>query len=151
MRLRRTALQWREHLLIAFGCVSRREHPFASSGCLREWREQKRRTRDFLKSMELEDEEGHRISLIDKYDASTANPAIRRCELMTRIRGFENICQQLGFAGEFCTITAPAASPAIRRLRAGKCALSGGVPGGYSLTTAPRAAIRSRRSRWACG
>ncbi|ELN2735932.1 replication endonuclease [Pluralibacter gergoviae] len=108
-RLRRTALQWREHLLIAFGCVSRREHPFASSGCLREWREQKRRTRDFLKSMELEDEEGHRISLIDKYDASTANPAIRRCELMTRIRGFENICQQLGFAGEFCTITAPAA------------------------------------------
>lgn len=107
-RLRRTALQWREHLFIAFGGVSKRRHPFASSGCLREWREQKRRTRDFLKSMELEDEEGHRISLIDKHDGSVANPAIRRCELMTRIRGFETLCERLGYAGEFCTLTAPA-------------------------------------------
>lgn len=107
-KLRRAALEWREHLLIAFGCVSKKSHPFASSRCLREWREQKRRTRDFLKSMELEDEEGHRISLIDKYDASIANPAIRRCELMTRIRGFETLCQQLGYVGEFCTLTAPA-------------------------------------------
>lgn len=65
-----------------------------------EWREQKRRTREFLKGMELEDEEGNRISLIEKYDGSVANPAIRRCELMTRIRGFENICNEMGFIGE---------------------------------------------------
>ncbi|OAT40376.1 phage replication protein [Hafnia paralvei ATCC 29927] len=57
--------------------------------------------------MELEDTEGNRISLIDKYDGSVANPAIRRCELMTRIRGFENICNQLGYIGEFYTLTAP--------------------------------------------
>lgn len=73
-----------------------------------EWREQKRRTREFLKGMELEDEEGNRISLIEKYDGSVANPAIRRCELMTRIRGFENICNEMGFIGEFYTLTAPA-------------------------------------------
>mgnify|MGYP001160570569 CR=1 FL=1 len=73
-----------------------------------EWREQKRRTREFLKGMELEDEEGNRISLIEKYDGSVANPAIRRCELMTRIRGFENICNEMGFVGEFYTLTAPA-------------------------------------------
>ena len=36
-----------------------------------------------------------------------ANPAIRRCELMTRIRGFENICHELGYVGEFYTLTAP--------------------------------------------
>ncbi|HHE7882621.1 TPA: replication endonuclease, partial [Klebsiella pneumoniae] len=35
------------------------------------------------------------------------NPAIRRCELMTRIRGFENICNELGYVGEFYTLTAP--------------------------------------------
>jgi hypothetical protein len=58
--------------------------------------------------MELEDEEGNRISLIEKYDSSAANPAIRRCELMTRIRGFENICEALGYVGEFYTLTAPA-------------------------------------------
>ncbi|MCD9457337.1 replication endonuclease, partial [Klebsiella pneumoniae] len=55
----------------------------------------------------LEDEDGNRISLIEKYDGSVANPAIRRCELMTRIRGFENICNELGYVGEFYTLTAP--------------------------------------------
>ncbi|ECK9342683.1 replication endonuclease, partial [Salmonella enterica subsp. enterica serovar Newport] len=47
------------------------------------------------------------ISLIEKFDGSVANPAIRRCELMTRIRGFENICNELGYVGEFYTLTAP--------------------------------------------
>lgn len=106
-RLRRYAAIWREHLYIAFGQVSKKTSPYASRKTILEWREQKRRTREFLKSMELEDEEGNRISLIDKYDASVSNPAIRRCELMTRIRGFENICEELGYAGEFYTITAP--------------------------------------------
>lgn len=30
-----------------------------------DWREQKRRTREFLKGLELEDEDGNRISLIE--------------------------------------------------------------------------------------
>jgi len=73
-----------------------------------EWREQKRRTREFLKGLELENEEtGERISLIDKFDSSVSNPAIKRCELMNRIRGFENICNEMGFVGEFYTTTAP--------------------------------------------
>ena len=91
-----------------------------------EWREQKRRTREFLKGMELEDEEGNRISLIEKYDGSVANPAIRRCELMTRIRGFENICTEMGFVGEFYTLTAP---PAITpQLKPGIATANGTVP-----------------------
>lgn len=107
-RLRRIAAAWREHLQIALGNVSKKRTAYASKRCVTEWREQKRRTREFLKGMELEDEEGNRISLIDKYDSSVANPAIRRCELMIRIRGFENICQALGYVGEFYTLTAPA-------------------------------------------
>uniref|UniRef100_UPI001363D708 replication endonuclease n=1 Tax=Erwinia oleae TaxID=796334 RepID=UPI001363D708 len=59
-------------------------------------------------------EQGNRISLIDKYDASNANPAIRRCELMTRIRGFETICHALGYVGEFYTLTAPSKYHASR-------------------------------------
>ncbi|WLS80880.1 replication endonuclease [Erwinia pyri] len=106
-RLRRIAAAWREHLQIALANVSKKHTPYASSMTVIEWREQKRRTREFLKGMELEDEEGNRISLIEKYDGSVANPAIRRCELMTRIRGFENICNEMGFVGEFYTITAP--------------------------------------------
>lgn len=107
-RLRRMAAAWREHLQIAIGHVSKKKSAYASKRCIAEWREQKRRTREFLKGLELEDEEGNRISLIEKYDGSVANPAIRRCELMTRIRGFENICHELGYAGEFYTLTAPA-------------------------------------------
>jgi len=106
-RLRRVAASWREHLHIALANVSKKHTPYASSMTVSEWREQKRRTREFLKGMELEDEEGNRISLIEKYDGSVANPAIRRCELMTRIRGFENICNEMGFVGDFYTLTAP--------------------------------------------
>lgn len=105
--LQRTAALWREHLFIALGSVSRKQHPYASQNCLRAWRDQKHRTREFLKGMELEDEEGNRISLIEQYDKSQANPAIRRGELMVRLHGFETICTELGYAGEFCTLTAP--------------------------------------------
>lgn len=106
-RLRRIASAWREHLQIAVGNVSKKKHAYASKNCVTDWREQKRRTREFLKGLDLEDEEGNRISLIEKYDGSVANPAIRRCELMARIRGFENICNELGYVGEFYTLTAP--------------------------------------------
>ncbi|WP_039057030.1 replication endonuclease [Enterobacter sp. Bisph1] len=113
--LRKTAAQWREHLHIALGNVSKKKQPYASAQCVTAWREQKRRNREFLKSMELEDEEGNRISLIDKHDGSVANPAIRRCELMTRMRGFETICESLGYVGEFYTLTAPSAWHATTR------------------------------------
>ncbi|HHY1046615.1 TPA: replication endonuclease [Klebsiella pneumoniae] len=106
-RLRRVASAWREHLQIAVGNVSKKRHAYTSKNCVTDWREQKRRTREFLKGLDLEDEDGNRISLIEKYDGSVANPAIRRCELMTRIRGFENICNELGYVGEFYTLTAP--------------------------------------------
>ncbi|EIX9614997.1 replication endonuclease [Klebsiella pneumoniae] len=106
-RMRRVASAWREHLQIAVGNVSKKKHAYASKNCVTDWREQKRRTREFLKGLDLEDEDGNRISLIEKYDGSVANPAIRRCELMTRIRGFENICNELGYVGEFYTLTAP--------------------------------------------
>ncbi|ETT00175.1 TPA: replication endonuclease [Providencia alcalifaciens] len=106
-RLRRHAAEWREHLHIALTNVSKRNSIYASTMAISEWKEQKRRTREFLKSMELEDEEGNRFSLIDKYYGSVANPAIRRTEMMVRIRGFENICNDLGYIAEFYTLTAP--------------------------------------------
>ncbi|EAO0540606.1 replication endonuclease [Salmonella enterica] len=106
-RLRRHSSEWREHLHIALNHVSKKASTYASKQLIRDWKEQKRRTREFLKSMELMDEEGNRISLIDKYWGSVANPAIRRTEMMVRIRGFENVCNELGYVGEFYTITAP--------------------------------------------
>ncbi|EAQ6132375.1 replication endonuclease, partial [Salmonella enterica] len=56
----------------------------------------------------LEDEDsGDRISLADTIDASVSNPALRRVELMTRIRGFRDIARNAGFEARFFTITAP--------------------------------------------
>ena len=107
-RLRRVASSWREHLQIALANVSKKHTPYASTMTVNEWREQKRRTREYLKGLELENEEtGERISLIDKFDGSVSNPSIRRGELMTRISGFEKICNEMGFIGEFYTLTAP--------------------------------------------
>ncbi|WP_340617201.1 replication endonuclease [Xenorhabdus entomophaga] len=114
-RLRRLAAEWREHLQIAINRVSKKASTYASKMTISEWKEQKRRTKDFIKSMELEDEEGNRISLIDKYYGSVANPAIRRTEMMVRIRGFENICNELGYVAEFYTLTAPSKYHATTR------------------------------------
>lgn len=58
--LRRHNNAWREHLQIALNNVSKKKSIYASRVTISEWREQKRRTREFLKSMELKDEEGNR-------------------------------------------------------------------------------------------
>ncbi|EME1730603.1 replication endonuclease [Cronobacter sakazakii] len=114
-RLRRVASEWREHLQIAMGNVSKARTAYASKVCVMEWREQRKRTREFLKGMDLKDDDGNRISLIEKYDGSVANPAIRRGELMNRIDGFEKISNQLGYVGEFYTLTAPSKFHATTR------------------------------------
>ncbi|WP_347813430.1 replication endonuclease [Serratia marcescens] len=107
-RLRRLHDQWREHLMIAAGYVSDKATPYCSDPCLKEWHAQKKANREFLKSRELEDvDTGERVSLIDKVDSSVANPAVKRAELMNRMRGFEDLAKARDLAGEFYTLTAP--------------------------------------------
>jgi hypothetical protein len=107
-RLRRIHARWREHLMIAAGYVQKKSSPYSSAPCLTEWLAQKKANREYLKAMELEDQDtGERISLIDKVAGSVANPANRRRELMTRMRGFEELAKLEGLAGDFYTLTAP--------------------------------------------
>lgn len=107
-RLRRIHARWREHLMIAVGYVQKKSSPYSSAPCLTEWLAQKKANREYLKAMELEDQDtGERISLIDKVAGSVANPANRRRELMTRMRGFEELAKLEGLAGDFYTLTAP--------------------------------------------
>ncbi|CAM4018612.1 MULTISPECIES: replication endonuclease [Lelliottia] len=107
-RLRRIHARWREHLMIASGYVQKKSSPYSSGPCLTEWLAQKKANREYLKAMELEDQDtGERISLIDKVAGSVANPANRRRELMTRMRGFEDLAKLEGLAGDFYTLTAP--------------------------------------------
>jgi len=107
-RLRKMHDQWREHLMIASGYVHKKASPYCSEPALNEWVAQKRANREFIKAMELEDKEtGERTSLADKVDGSVANPAVRRAELMNRMRGFEDMAKADGLAGDFYTLTAP--------------------------------------------
>ncbi|MBI6550072.1 replication endonuclease [Xenorhabdus lircayensis] len=113
-RLKRLRDIQSEHMAIAVGQVQQAASPYVSRQALREWLEQKRRNREFFKHFDLENEEGERISLADTVVHSNANPAIRRCELMVRMRGFEDVANKMNCVGEFYTITAPAKYHAVQ-------------------------------------
>lgn len=97
-----------EHLAIAVGQVQAKASPYASRSCINEFNEQKRRNRKYLERMAIENEEtGEQIPLDLQVYKSIANPAIRRVELMNRMRGFEDIADEFGYCGAFITLTAP--------------------------------------------
>ncbi len=109
-RLRRMHARWREHLMIVTGYVQTKSAPYSSEPCVQEWQAQKKANREYLNAMELEEQDtGERLSLADKVNGSIANPAIRRAELMVRMRGFEDLAKLEGLAGDFYTLTAPSA------------------------------------------
>ncbi|MCH9422003.1 replication endonuclease [Klebsiella quasipneumoniae] len=107
-KLRKIHDRWREHLMIATSYVSKVASPYCSEPCLREWVAQKKTNFEYLQAMELEDQDtGERTSLLDKVMGSVSNPKIARHELMVRMRGFEDMANELGLVGMFYTLTAP--------------------------------------------
>ncbi len=106
-RIKRRRDTMREHLAISVGQVQRAASAYVSRSTLNEWTEQKRRNREFFKKFELENDEGQRFDMMDLVARSVANPAIRRHELMARMRGFEDLANEQGCVGVFYTITAP--------------------------------------------
>lgn len=107
-KLRKIHDRWREHLMIATTYVSKVSSPYCSEPCLREWTAQKKANFEYLQAMELEDQDtGERSSLLDKVMGSVSNPKIARHELMVRMRGFEDMANEMGLAGMFYTLTVP--------------------------------------------
>lgn len=68
---------------------------------------QVRRNVAILERTELENEDGQVFTLKALADKGTGNKAIRRGELMTRIRGCEEWAEAEGHRGVFLTLTAP--------------------------------------------
>lgn len=60
---------------------------------------QKQQQLKMLESLTMTNELGEQVSLKDIYDANVSNPVIRRNELMTRMRGFEDASKELEHVG----------------------------------------------------
>ncbi|MBQ4844401.1 replication endonuclease [Pseudoalteromonas sp. MMG005] len=104
-----------EHLNITMGLVNKRVSPYASKDAVREFKHAKRSQSEWVKSMQLESENGDLISLEEVFKGSVANPEIRRIELMVRLRGYEEWAEQNGLIAMFYTITAPSKYHAVSK------------------------------------
>lgn len=80
---------------------------YISDGGLTLRREQKIRNRRILSRLQVTNEDDYSISLLEAHDRSVSNPAVRRAELMVRIKGMEEIAMERSLPGVFLTLTAP--------------------------------------------
>ncbi|MGH1438603.1 MAG: replication endonuclease [Cellvibrionaceae bacterium] len=90
------------------GMVCKRRGGYCSIATLRRRYDQKARNRKLLELMEAENSEGQCYSLAELSDLGVSNPINRRNELMTRIRGFEEVAEEVGgWTPAFITQTCP--------------------------------------------
>jgi hypothetical protein len=96
-----------EQAMRDLGAVRKGADVYASESAVRLRADQQRRMRRFLQGCVAVNQEGEAISLEQLAEHSLSNPALRRGELMARIKGFERIAEELGWCGIFVTLTAP--------------------------------------------
>ncbi|EFN7493300.1 replication endonuclease, partial [Escherichia coli] len=99
--------EWREEQLRAACLVSRKTSPYLSQEALSEFRAQREKTRDFLKSFMLENEDGFTIDLETVYYAGVSNPIHRKAEMMATMKGLELLAEARGDKAVFLTVTCP--------------------------------------------
>jgi hypothetical protein len=106
--LRKMVARKCERGFLAMGLVCKtNRQPYASNKAVMRRVDQNERNREALEAIVFENDEGYRRTLAELAAASVSNKAIRRGELMTRIRGCEALADELGHVGLFCTLTAP--------------------------------------------
>lgn len=100
-----------EHIAIACGEVRKGVAPYISAQGFMEWTGQMARNYDFLRQSIIEniDDPEERVELFDMWLKSSSNPALRRVEMMTRLRGVEEWAEVKGYQALFLTLTAPSA------------------------------------------
>lgn len=91
----------------AAGMVSPHTSPYASFNNQQWFKERQKKQAEWIEKMALESSEGETLDLKDVRNASVANPANRRNELMARIRGCQEYADSVGFVALFVTLTAP--------------------------------------------
>lgn len=106
--LRKLVARKCERGAMALGLVSKPAgQPYASNRAVLRRIDQNRRNEKTAESVFFENEEGLVLSLAELSAKSPANKAIRRGELMTRIKGCEAMADECGHPGLFLTLTCP--------------------------------------------
>lgn len=107
-RLRAVHARRCEGAAIAGGVVRRGLWPYASEDQIVRRRAQKNRNALAVRNAALLDlASGESLDLARVVEGSLANPANRRAEMMTRIRGADELAALDGYCCEFWTLTAP--------------------------------------------
>lgn len=146
--LRRAVVQMREETATSAGEVcARMRQIYVTDDTARRRVESEARNRKMLEQTELESADGEVINLAAAVDASVSNKAIRRGELMTRIRGCEELAEAAGMVGIFTTNTAPSRFHHV--LKAGGRNPRADGTDGPMQPNAPRDAQRWLCSTWA--
>ncbi len=140
-RGRELTVRRQERAAILAGLVHRQAGAYCSDGAVEWRRESSARNAQMLLGLELVDDLGNRYPLADAVAASTANPELRRHELMTRVRGLEELATAGGMVGWFVTWTLPSRYHA--RL------WSGGANPRYDRTLTPRDGQNELCAQWA--
>ncbi|QUN39966.1 replication endonuclease [Burkholderia cenocepacia] len=113
-RLRRMHGRQTESLAIRLGLVSARADQYISDENLRRCLAQNERNAQMLERTQAINDDGEIFTLAELAEKSVSNPAIRRGELMLRMRGMEEIAQEHGCACEFAVVTPPSRFHAVR-------------------------------------
>lgn len=93
--------------------VHKHSNCYSSNFAVENRKTQLKNSFDYLSGNSIINENGDTFTLLDIYNKSVSNPRIRKAELMTRIRGFEEVAMQMEHAGEFYTLTAPSKMHAV--------------------------------------
>lgn len=107
--LRRTWTRSAENGKRDLGMIRKGKEPYVSDEATNHHESRRRRTREWMESRVLTNEEGEQLELLKVHDRSIANPALRRGEFMCRVRGFEEYADDCKHVAEFWTLTAPSA------------------------------------------
>lgn len=103
------AAQLREHVEIMLGNVGKHANAYCSLTCVREYLASQKQQKQWLSEMLVQDTNSpeNLFYLSEAVESSVSNPKNRRNELMTRIRGLEDIAAESEYSAAFITITAP--------------------------------------------
>lgn len=106
-RIRRKTIEIVGQIERAINHVSKRRAIYCGDTSFAQFKHSQYLSQQFMQSTYLENEDGLSIPLSEITQHTISNPAIRRAELMVRIRGFEEVAKHCGHAAVFATITTP--------------------------------------------